>query len=174
MNLYVNKIGPYHNPSETYPFYHYGFCRVREESDFREKWSGFGEIFQGNHLINSDYTAKFAIDTPKTWLCNEENIGPGSSYWIVIRDEYYYEMIIGTLQTYCGTQVRTQQRESLSVLMNATVSFSRRSRALPSQHAFMHVCVVCVHVFIEYLSFSQSTVLDSRMHARIFVCVCLF
>ena len=96
MNIYVNKIGPYHNPSEFYPYYHFGFCRVREENDMREKWSGLGEILQGNKLINSDFTAKFKIDTPKTWICSEEKVTIGGMYFDLIGKDYYYEMIVGT------------------------------------------------------------------------------
>jgi transmembrane 9 superfamily protein 3 len=52
--LWLNKIGPYHNPHETYSFYQLPFCKppaVKGEPETRE--GGLGEILEGHDFIHS-------------------------------------------------------------------------------------------------------------------------
>jgi hypothetical protein len=41
VTLWVNKVGPYENPQETYPFYMLPFCKVRSLA-MRSRGSGIG------------------------------------------------------------------------------------------------------------------------------------
>ena len=87
MALWVNKVGPYNNPQETYNYYSLPFCRRardqptpvldeaapnaqpplppclvrsrRPRKQLRRKWAGLGEALQGNELIDSGMEITF-------------------------------------------------------------------------------------------------------------------
>jgi len=57
VKLWVNKVGPYNNPQETYNYYHLPFCQPSENPT--HKWSGLGEVLGGNELIDSQIELKY-------------------------------------------------------------------------------------------------------------------
>lgn len=71
MRLWVNKVGPYANPQETYNFYELPFCKKDEEAKPVHKWGGLGEVLEGNELIDSTLDIKFRTDLPKTAICEQ-------------------------------------------------------------------------------------------------------
>ncbi|MGH0182149.1 UNVERIFIED_CONTAM: hypothetical protein FKN15_018769 [Acipenser sinensis] len=52
VTLYVNKVGPYHNPQETYHYYTLPVCRPRE---VRHKSLSLGEVLDGDRMAESLY-----------------------------------------------------------------------------------------------------------------------
>jgi len=57
VKLWVNKVGPYNNPQETYNYYSLPFCQPSENPI--HKWGGLGEVLGGNELIDSQLEMKF-------------------------------------------------------------------------------------------------------------------
>ncbi|KAF6150800.1 hypothetical protein GIB67_020883, partial [Kingdonia uniflora] len=57
--LYANKVGPFHNPSETYRYYDLPFC-VPE--NVKEKREDLGEVLNGDRLVDVPYELNFRID----------------------------------------------------------------------------------------------------------------
>lgn len=57
VKLWVNKVGPYNNPQETYNYYSLPFCQPSENPI--HKWGGLGEVLGGNELIDSQLDIKF-------------------------------------------------------------------------------------------------------------------
>jgi hypothetical protein len=57
VKLWVNKVGPYNNPQETYNYYSLPFCQPSENPG--HKWGGLGEVLGGNELIDSQLDIKF-------------------------------------------------------------------------------------------------------------------
>lgn len=57
VTLWVNKVGPYNNPQETYNYYSLPFCRASKNA--AHKWGGLGEVLGGNELIDSQIDIKF-------------------------------------------------------------------------------------------------------------------
>jgi transmembrane 9 superfamily protein 3 len=57
VTLWVNKVGPYNNPQETYNYYSLPFCHATE--NHVHKWGGLGEVLGGNELIDSQIDIKF-------------------------------------------------------------------------------------------------------------------
>ncbi|MBA0606018.1 hypothetical protein Godav_018539, partial [Gossypium davidsonii] len=51
ITLWVNKVGPYNNPQETYNYYSLPFCQPGTNP--AHKWGGLGEVLGGNELIDS-------------------------------------------------------------------------------------------------------------------------
>ena len=58
VKLWVNKVGPYNNPQETYNYYSLPFCHPSGD-DATHKWGGLGEVLGGNELIDSQVDMKF-------------------------------------------------------------------------------------------------------------------
>lgn len=59
VRLWVNKVGPYNNPQETYNYYYLPFCKPKQGGKAVHKWGGLGEVLQGNELIDSQLDIKF-------------------------------------------------------------------------------------------------------------------
>ena len=59
INLWVNKVGPYNNPQETYNYYSLPFCHRPGTGSPGHKWGGLGEVLGGNELIDSQFDIKF-------------------------------------------------------------------------------------------------------------------
>jgi transmembrane 9 superfamily protein 3 len=57
VKLWVNKVGPYNNPQETYNYHSLPFCQLSENPG--HKWGGLGEVLGGNELIDSQLDIKF-------------------------------------------------------------------------------------------------------------------
>ena len=58
VKLWVNKVGPYNNPQETYNYYSLPFCHPYGDVA-THKWGGLGEVLGGNELIDSQIDIKF-------------------------------------------------------------------------------------------------------------------
>ena len=57
--LWVNKVGPFNNPQETYNYYALPYCRARPNERPMRSWGGLGEVLQGNELISSQLDIRF-------------------------------------------------------------------------------------------------------------------
>lgn len=57
VTLWVNKVGPYNNPQETYNYFSLPFCHPPGNAG--HKWGGLGEVLGGNELIDSQIDMKF-------------------------------------------------------------------------------------------------------------------
>ncbi|GJM85235.1 hypothetical protein PR202_ga01669 [Eleusine coracana subsp. coracana] len=64
VTLWVNKVGPYNNPQETYNYYSLPFCHATE--NHVHKWGGLGEVLGGNELIDSQIDIKFTSALTET------------------------------------------------------------------------------------------------------------
>ncbi|CAN0217746.1 unnamed protein product [Ectocarpus sp. 6 AP-2014] len=58
--VWVNTVGPWNNPQESYPYYHLPFCVPDLVDGTKQKRpSGLGELLAGNELRNSGMDVKF-------------------------------------------------------------------------------------------------------------------
>eukprot|EP00904_Undaria_pinnatifida_P003732 jgi/Undpi1/1335/HiC_scaffold_11.g04727.m1 len=58
--VWVNKVGPWYNPQESYPYYRLPYCVPHlAEGAKKKRPSGLGEILAGNELRNSGIDIKF-------------------------------------------------------------------------------------------------------------------
>lgn len=57
--LWLNKIGPYHNPQETYSYHSLPFCRPTQRLEPSRKSAGIGGVLEGNEFLNSDLDVRF-------------------------------------------------------------------------------------------------------------------
>ena len=68
--LWVNKVGPYHNPQETYLYFSLPFCTSKPVAELEHRWDGLGEVLEGNDLISSGLDVRFRVPVAEhTKLC---------------------------------------------------------------------------------------------------------
>ncbi|KAN0035652.1 hypothetical protein ACTA71_004936 [Dictyostelium dimigraforme] len=93
--FYVNNVGPYSNPTETYEFYTLPFCKP---SSISYKKTKLGEILQGDSAVLSDYQFPFKGSFENKQLCEytlkKEDI---KKFKKAIGEYYYAEMIYDDL-----------------------------------------------------------------------------
>ncbi|CAA7403835.1 unnamed protein product [Spirodela intermedia] len=88
--FYANKVGPFHNPSETYRYYDLPFCSPGPVTDKRE---ALGEVLNGDRLVDAPYELRFRKDLQSKTICRkkltEEEVA-------ILRDavskDYYFQM----------------------------------------------------------------------------------
>ncbi len=56
MIVWVNKVGPFQNPQESYSYYDLPFCQPDKHVESAE---GLGEALQGYELVQSDISIPF-------------------------------------------------------------------------------------------------------------------
>lgn len=98
IRLWVNKVGPYNNPQETYNYYYLPFCAPQNDQKPAHKWGGLGEVLGGNELIDSQLDIKFRTDVPKQSICtthlDDKSV---QTFQNAIRKYYWYELFVDDL-----------------------------------------------------------------------------
>ncbi len=79
ITVWVNKVGPYENPQETYSFYSLPFCKV-DPDKWETRWAGLGEALEGNALVKSDYVVRFKKNSETSLVCSTK-LDPKVSAW---------------------------------------------------------------------------------------------
>ncbi|KAH0451113.1 hypothetical protein IEQ34_018412 [Dendrobium chrysotoxum] len=93
VTLWVNKVGPYNNPQETYNYYSLPFCQPRENPS--HKWGGLGEVLGGNELIDSQIELKFLKNVEKGSICSIElDDAKVKQFTDAIDTSYWFEFFI--------------------------------------------------------------------------------
>ncbi|KVH93509.1 Nonaspanin (TM9SF) [Cynara cardunculus var. scolymus] len=94
INLWVNKVGPYNNPQETYNYYSLPFCH--RLGNPAHKWGGLGEVLGGNELIDSQIDIKFQKNVEKTTICELElDEAKVKQFKEAIENNYWFEFFMG-------------------------------------------------------------------------------
>jgi len=96
--LWVNKVGPYNNPQETYNYYTLPFCKTHPDAKVKRKWSGLGEVLEGNELIDSQIDIRFRIDVDDKAVCTT-TLGKKEvkHFHDAIRHHFWYELFMDDL-----------------------------------------------------------------------------
>ncbi|XP_073025946.1 transmembrane 9 superfamily member 1-like [Primulina eburnea] len=94
--LWVNKVGPYNNPQETYNYYSLPFCHP--SGNAAHKWGGLGEVLGGNELIDSRINIKFQKPVDKTTICEIElDEAQATQFKDAIDRNYWFEFFMDDL-----------------------------------------------------------------------------
>ncbi|KAJ4946704.1 hypothetical protein NE237_014160 [Protea cynaroides] len=96
VTLWVNKVGPYNNPQETYNYYSLPFCQPG--SNAAHKWGGLGEVLGGNELIDSQIEIKFQKNVDKASICELElDAAKVKQFKDAIESTYWFEFFMDDL-----------------------------------------------------------------------------
>ncbi|KAL8222758.1 hypothetical protein R6Q57_020157 [Mikania cordata] len=127
VTLWVNKVGPYNNPQETYNFYSLPFCRQDGHAQAAHKWGGLGEVLGGNELIDSQMDVKFKENVERTTVCKLNLDEPKAlQFKQAIEDNYWFELFIG-MHCFVGELPSDKNSYSKPVLfthMNITIKYN--------------------------------------------------
>ncbi|KAG8455382.1 hypothetical protein GDO86_001541 [Hymenochirus boettgeri] len=90
--LYVNKVGPYHNPQETYHFYQLPVCAPQQ---IRHKSLTLGEVLDGDRMAESMYRISFQKNMEKETLCEMKlSVSQVEELRKAIEELYYFEFVL--------------------------------------------------------------------------------
>uniref|UniRef100_A0A146RJW8 Transmembrane 9 superfamily member n=1 Tax=Fundulus heteroclitus TaxID=8078 RepID=A0A146RJW8_FUNHE len=92
VTLYVNKVGPYHNPQETYHYYTLPVCRPEK---VHHKSLSLGEVLDGDRMAESLYHIRFRENVERKSLCkltlSEKQVDELRE---AIEELYYFEFVL--------------------------------------------------------------------------------
>ncbi|XP_062813130.1 transmembrane 9 superfamily member 1 [Anolis carolinensis] len=93
--LYVNKVGPYHNPQETYHYYQLPVC---SPDNIRHKSLTLGEVLDGDRMAESMYEIRFRENVEKKVLCEKRlSLEEVDRLRQAIEELYYFEFVVDDL-----------------------------------------------------------------------------
>ncbi|KAI8538611.1 hypothetical protein RHMOL_Rhmol09G0117600 [Rhododendron molle] len=88
--LYANKVGPFHNPSETYRYFDLPFCLP---AHVKEKQEALGEVLNGDRLVSAPYTLDFLADKDSEVVCKKKlTTEEVAKFRTAVRKDYYFQM----------------------------------------------------------------------------------
>ncbi|EOD28012.1 hypothetical protein EMIHUDRAFT_60194, partial [Emiliania huxleyi CCMP1516] len=98
-HLWVNKVGPYHNPQETYTFYSLPFCSSFPVEKLEHRYDWLGEVLEGNDLIASGFELRFREPVPDhTKVCSMElDEESAAQLSFAIHNHYWYQWYLDDL-----------------------------------------------------------------------------
>jgi hypothetical protein len=70
VTLWYNKVGPYHNPQETYAYASLPWCTPARTKERRSKSHSLGVILEGDQLSDSGLAVAFMKDQQLTKICD--------------------------------------------------------------------------------------------------------
>jgi len=96
IDLIANTVGPFNNPTETYPYYSLPFCDHAGKQ--RRHKMAFGETLTGSRKVVSPYEVTFLDPVPWRALC-EENMDMKDlmEFKMAIEKDYFFEMFFDDL-----------------------------------------------------------------------------
>eukprot|EP01035_Chromulina_nebulosa_P038600 gene38600-52145_t len=96
VGIVANTVGPFNNPTETYPFYSLPFCSGTGRQ--RRHKQDLGETLSGSRKVATPYELTFLDPVPWRSLCEEyldaEDI---KEFKDAIEADYFFEMLIDEL-----------------------------------------------------------------------------
>ncbi|XP_059649751.1 transmembrane 9 superfamily member 2-like isoform X3 [Cornus florida] len=88
--LYANKVGPFHNPSETYAYSDLPFC---SPDHVKQKKEALGEVLNGDRLVSSPYKLDFRVEKDSEVVCRKKLTKEEvSQFRTAVAKEYYFQM----------------------------------------------------------------------------------
>ncbi|KAI4365802.1 hypothetical protein MLD38_021759 [Melastoma candidum] len=88
--LYANKVGPFHNPSETYRYFDLPYC---SPDDVKDKKEALGEVLNGDRLVSAPYKLEFMKDKDVQVVCSKDlSKEEVAQFRSAISKDYYFQM----------------------------------------------------------------------------------
>ena len=98
VHLYFNKVGPYHNPQETYTYFSLPFCGESDHLNQGIKYAGLGAILEGHGFVHSGMEASFQSNTKGKQLCTKTlTASDAAIFKHAVLHHYWYQMYIDDL-----------------------------------------------------------------------------
>ncbi|GMT32006.1 hypothetical protein PFISCL1PPCAC_23303, partial [Pristionchus fissidentatus] len=146
--VYVNKVGPYDNPHETYHYYSLPLCRP--EKIVHHSLS-LGQVLDGDRMADSAFDLKFDKPSSFVSLCGKQRLSAVDVGALVeaIEKMYYAELIIDDLKVH----------HFLGSVLEATV-FPHEHRVFLYTHYELEVEHNEGHVISVHIRMNRSSLLQ--------------
>ena len=98
--LWLNKVGPYHNPQETYTYFSLPFCKPTDvPADLPEaKYGGLGEVLEGHGFVQSGIAIHFGEEVSSNSLCTSTLTKEDAEHFrYAVRHHYWYQLYLDDL-----------------------------------------------------------------------------
>ncbi|XP_064985262.1 transmembrane 9 superfamily member 3-like [Musa acuminata AAA Group] len=110
--LYANKVGPFHNPSETYRYFDLPFCVPEHVT---EKKEALGEVLNGDRLVEAPYKLDFRVDRDSEQLCKKKLTKEDvAKFRSAVTKDYYFQMYYDDLPIWGFIGKVDKERKDLS------------------------------------------------------------
>jgi len=111
--LWVNKVGPYNNPQETYNYFYLPYCKANPDQAAEHSWGGLGEVLQGNELINSHLEIEFKVPISEpTVICSQVlHAQQAEQFKNAIERQYWYELFLDDLPVWGFVGIMRQDND---------------------------------------------------------------
>ena len=96
--FWFNKIGPYHNPQETYSYYSLPFCQPTLKPKMEERTDSLGVVLEGDELTDSGLLVKFKQDVQQKEICAMKlTVDQVNVLTLAVQQHYWYQMYVDEL-----------------------------------------------------------------------------
>ncbi|KAF4693134.1 Transmembrane 9 super member 3, partial [Perkinsus olseni] len=97
--VWMDKVGPYNNPHETYPYTKLGLCEVGDDKESNKGDLSIGEELEGHDFVENPFLEiKFGKNLAESPTCNMVLTKEKAALLKrAIKDNYWYEMYIDDL-----------------------------------------------------------------------------
>eukprot|EP00924_Labyrinthula_sp_SR-Ha-C_P001634 maker-scaffold_18-snap-gene-4.43-mRNA-1 protein AED:0.02 eAED:0.02 QI:86/1/1/1/0.5/0.4/5/532/596 len=96
--LWINRIGPYYNPQETYFYYQLPFCKPDEKHHKVQKYADIGELLEGHEMVESGMHMFFGTDQQKTFVCKQTlKKKHAAKFKKAVDEHYWYQFFLDDL-----------------------------------------------------------------------------
>ena len=96
--LWVNKVGPYHNPQETYLYFSLPYClpdiQLKEK---KSKSDSIGSYLEGNDLLDSGLHIKYKTNIRGIYCKSHLDQEEANDFIYAIKNHYWFQMYIDEL-----------------------------------------------------------------------------
>lgn len=97
VTLWVNKVGPYHNPQETYMYFSLPYCIPQNNKELRTKWDGLGSLLEGNDLYDSGLHVKFKQNVNEKFCDITLNDERAEDFAYAVENHYWFQLYLDDL-----------------------------------------------------------------------------
>lgn len=98
VTLWVNTIGPFHNPTEMYAYYDLPYCHPDHGIERHKRPAGIGEVLEGYELRNSGVKMHWATDEENEVVCNMHLDDESAAHFDkAVSEQYWYELVVDDL-----------------------------------------------------------------------------
>lgn len=97
--LWLNKIGPFHNPQETYFYYSLPFCKPTADVELSQPENSIGQILEGDELVDSGMKIQFRKDQAPKQICETEPLTEDQVdvFKYAVSQHYWYQSFVDDL-----------------------------------------------------------------------------
>eukprot|EP00658_Telonema_sp_P-2_P005412 TRINITY_DN1201_c0_g1_i1.p1 TRINITY_DN1201_c0_g1~~TRINITY_DN1201_c0_g1_i1.p1 ORF type:complete len:443 (-),score=103.29 TRINITY_DN1201_c0_g1_i1:792-2120(-) len=90
--VWANKVGPFSNPSETYPYYDLPYCQPNN-TEFMPQ--DIGQVLRGDRFVSTGFDIEYQKTQKNRMLCQQDlDSDDMDNFRSAIDQDYYFELVV--------------------------------------------------------------------------------